>query len=253
MNRLCYLAALLAAPILLLSSCIDSREEIWLHPSGGGMAHISVTLPASVITLRGGPDAVASAIDDLLAKHPSIVSVEKNITTAEKRSTIDVSFRFNSALELSSSMSSAASDPKIPAAVRHFMGKTLLYQDGLTLTGERIIDIGKAIPSPLFLPHSQAGHQLQTILHLPLAPTEHNATRVENEGRTLIWDIPLTAAMRAPHIQRIQVRPSTSLLAAISLTTSILLTATLVIWRKRRNRRIPKKSTTHPSTGIPQT
>jgi hypothetical protein len=236
-TRLHHLVALLAAPILLLSSCIDSREEIWLHSSGSGKARITVGLPSSVITLRGGPEAVSALIDELLAVHPSIISVEKQITTVDKRSTIQVSFRFDSAFQLSSSMAKAANDPKIPAPARHFMGRTVFLQDGLAFTGERVIDVGKAIPGSRFLPPTDSNHRLQTILHLPLAPTEHNATRVENNGRTLIWDIPLTTALRAPHIQRIRVRAPAPLVAAISITTSLILLAAILLWRKSRNLR----------------
>lgn len=233
MNRLRPLIALLAAPVLLLSSCIDSREEIWLQRSGGGKARITVSLPSSVVTLRGGPDAVSALIDELLAVHPTITAVEKHITTEDKRATVDVSFRFGSALDLSSTMANAAADPKIPAAVRHIMGRTTLQQDGLALTGERIIDVGKAIPGSSFFASSGTDHRLQTIIHLPLTPTEHNATRVENNGRTLIWDIPLSTALRAPHIQRIRVRAPAPLVAAISITATLMALAALFFWRKR--------------------
>jgi hypothetical protein len=236
-NRLLPRVALLATLALLLPACIDSREEIWLHPSGGGKAHITLSLPSSVVTLRGGPDAVAAFIDDLLAQHPSIVSVDKQISTAGKRTTIDVSFRFDSALQLSSSMAKAADDPNIPAPARHFMGRTLFQQDGLGFTGERVIDVGKAIPGSRFFPDTNTDHRLQTILHLPFAPSEHNATRAKNDGRTLIWDIPLATALRTPHIQRIRVRASTPLVATAGIASSLITAAAILLWRKRRRSR----------------
>jgi hypothetical protein len=243
--------ALLAAPVLLLSSCIDSREEIWLQPSGGGKTRITVSLPSSVITLRGGPGAVSSLIDELLAIHPSITGIEKKITTKDKRTTIDVSFHFDSALELSSSMAKSATDPKIPAAIRHIIGRTTLQQDGLAFTGERIIDVGKAIPGSGFFASSGNDHRLQTIIHLPVTPTEHNATRVENNGRTLIWDIPLSTALRSPHIQRIRVRAPSSIVATISITTALVLLSTIHFWRKRRRLRKAENQPFSPSSSTP--
>ena len=238
MNRFLILTAL-AAAALLLSSCIDSREEIWLNPSGSGKARITLSVPSSAIILRGGPDAVSSSIDEILAKHPSIVSVDKNIITQDNRSTIDVTFRFNSALDLSASMAKAMEDPKIPAPARYFMGKTSFRQDGLTFTGERLIDAGKAVPGSRFLPPADANFRLQTILHLPFTPSEHNATRTANNGRTLIWDIPLATALRSPHIQRIQVRATTPLILAIATTSALILIISLLLWRRRiRSRKI---------------
>lgn len=236
MNHLRPLLILLAAPILLLSSCIDSREEVWLYPSGGGKARITVSLPSSAITLRGGTDAVARDIDEFLAKHPSIASTEKHITTQDNRTTIDVSLHFNSALDLSSSMAKSITDTKIPSPVRHFIGKTSILQDGLAFTGERMIDVGKAIPGSRLLPSTGNNYRLKTILHLPFAPTEHNATRTENKGRSLIWDIPLATAMRAPHIQRIRVQPPAPLIAGFGIGASLIILTLLLLWRKRRRR-----------------
>lgn len=229
----------MVAPLLLLTSCIDSREEIWLNPSGSGKVRITVSVPSSAIALRGGSDAITTSIDTLLSRHPGVSSVHKEITTADNRSTIDVSFEFDSALKLSSSMAESADDPDIPAPLRHFMGRTTLRQDGLGITGERVIHIEKAIPGSGLLASATTGNRLQTILHLPLAASEHNATRVENGGNTLIWDIPLATAMRSAHIQRVQVRAPKPLLAGIIITAAVFVGAAILLWRSRRRLRKP--------------
>lgn len=239
MNRFFHTASLIIAPLLLLTSCIDSKEEIWLNPSGSGKAHITVSIPSSAITLRGGPDAVSATIDSLLSRHPGISSIHKQITNTDNRSTIEVSFEFDSALRLSTSMAESADDPDIPAPLRHFMGRTTLQQDGLGLTGERVIHIEKAIPGSGLLASATSGRQLQTILHLPIAATEHNATRVENSGKTLIWDIPLSTAMRSAHIQRVQVRAPKPLLAAMIIAAGVIVAAAFLFWRNRSRLRKP--------------
>lgn len=237
MKHLLRLLALTAAPVLALVSCIDSREEIWIHPSGSGHALITVSLPTSAITLRGGPDAVSTWIDKLLSVHPSITAVDKNIITEDNRTIMAVSLHFDSILDLSSTMAKSATDSKIPAPVRYIMGRIVIQQDGLGFTGERIVDASKAIPGAGFLASSAKDHQLLTIIHLPFTPTEHNATRVENKGRTLIWDIPLSAALRTPHIQRIRVRAPATLVATITIATAIVLFSATLFWRKRKRLR----------------
>jgi hypothetical protein len=63
----------------------------------------------------------------------------------------------------------------------------------------RTLSPSKALPGWALLPASPLdGHHLVYIIHLPAAATDSNATRVSDAGRTLVWDMPLAMALKAP-------------------------------------------------------
>lgn len=226
------LPALLAA--FLCASCVDSREEIWLDPTGSGRAKITVTLPTSIITLRGGPDALRTMIGQLFSPIATVSDLRQDFSTLGSDSIIELSFRFASALSLLEELEKSTQNEKIPPALRHILGHARFQTKGLSFIAERRIDVPKAIPAARFLPASHTDHRFVTILHLPIKATTHNATRTEDHGKTLIWEMPLSSALQAPHIQRVVIRPPIRLI--ILLCSCLLLTATLTIWLVRKRR-----------------
>ena len=83
------------------------------------------------------------------------------------------------------------------------------------------------------MPGSQfAGRSLTYIIHLPEAVTESNATRVENAGRTLVWDFPLATAIQAPVTLHFKANIPIPRWAVASVAATVLLLAYFVIrWK----------------------
>ena len=189
---------LAAVTATALASCIDSREEVWIDRDGGGRAHIRVEIPTAATRLHGGETGVRKLIDSFLAEAPDIRPTSVAVTTTGDRTVVDVAMEFESALKASEAAGGDAID-HLPPAARHLTGEVETRLRGLTLDFDRVISPGEAIPGVPWLPKSQLqGHRLEYIIHLPAAAKSSNATRTENGGRTLVWDIPLEKAVKAP-------------------------------------------------------
>ena len=189
--------SLLAGISLLLVSCIDSREEFWIEADGGGRANIHCTIPAAAALIYGGEDGIRKLIDGFFESTPSIKRPRHQIVTENGRIKAMVEFGFDSALDLMETSHSESLD-RLPAAASYFFGETHANLKGRTLEIIRTVSPGKALPGAALMPASQLEGRLVTIMHLPAAASESNATRTENTGRTLVWETSLADAVKAP-------------------------------------------------------
>ena len=186
------------ATACLLVSCIDGREEVWLNADGSGRADITYSLPAAAARFQGGEKGVKKMVGDFLSQTPALKNPTYEVTTIDGRLTIHVQASFDSALDLKD-ISKGESMELLPSSATGLTGSTLVAVSGRTVDFSRTISAGDALPGSSFMPASQFdGHRLTYIMHLPLAAMESNATRTENEGRTLVWDFPLAQAIKGP-------------------------------------------------------
>lgn len=199
MNRFTRIAAALAALICMaLSSCLDTREEIWVRADGSGAARINVSVPAAAASVHGGGDGVKKLIGDFIAATPSIASHVLETREEGGMLFVDLTITFANAMELVEEISGPAQG-KLPAAGAGLIGRSEITFEGLDVSFTRILDLPKAIPGAAFIPSYQLeGHSVTTIIHLPKAASAHNATSTEDKGRTLIWETPLAEALSAP-------------------------------------------------------
>lgn len=199
MTRLQNLSACFAVlGSLSLASCIDGREEIWLHANGSGRAEVSYTLPAVAASFQGGEDGIRHLITGFLKDNPAISSSSLEVTTVGDQLRVHVRASFDSALKLKE-LSQGDALGKLPSSAKFMAGEVNVQLSGLSADFSRTITPGKAIPGALFIPKSQTkGRSLTYIIHLPKPATESNATCVQDAGRTLIWEHPLADAIRNP-------------------------------------------------------
>lgn len=189
---------LVLAVAALLTSCLDSHEEYWLEADGSGRAEISYDLPATIARIHGGESGIREMVAGFLKGTPAIKSSECEVVTTEDRTRVKLRLNFDSAKDLVK-VATSPSLQDLPSAASHLAGNVKAEIHGKTLDFSRTVSPGKALPGSAFLPASQFnGHHLVYIIHLPAAANESNATRVENSGRTLIWNIPLEQAVKAP-------------------------------------------------------
>ncbi|MFZ9937431.1 MAG: hypothetical protein ACO3JG_10300 [Luteolibacter sp.] len=187
------------AAAVLSSSCVDSHEEYWIDARGGGRGEMSFTLPAAALRLHGGEAGVERMIDSFLEKIPGIEPTRHGVTVNGERAEVAVAFRFNSALDLADFADNPAVR-ELPSAVTHLTGQMDVSLRGRELSYTRRSDPGRAIPGVSLLPASRLDGRLVTIIHLPSPAKASNAARLENDGRTLVWDTPLADAVKSPQV-----------------------------------------------------
>lgn len=182
----------------LLTSCLDCREEVWLNTDGSGRVDISYTLPAAAAKFQGGETGIRKILGKLLADTKEIHSSSYEVTTVKDRLTVRVKASFDSALDLKDASSSRPMQ-QLPSPAANLSGKVEAKFNGRHIDLKRTISPGAALPGSRFMPASNfSDHRLVYIIHLPLAAKESNATHVENQGKTLIWDFPLDQAIQKP-------------------------------------------------------
>lgn len=182
----------------LLVSCIDGREEVWLNADGSGRSDVTYSIPALAANFHGGENGVRKMLAEFLGKTPALKNPTCEVTSTDERMTIRVQASFDSALELKD-ISKCESVGKMPSSATCLIGSTCVSLNGRTVDFSRTIDAGSALPGSSFMPVTQfEGHRLSYIIHLPQAAMESNATRIDNGGRTLVWDFPLAQAITGP-------------------------------------------------------
>lgn len=225
---------------LLIVSCIDCKEELWVNPDGSGAAEATYDLPSSAVLLGGGEAKIRATIATLLSENPGLHQEALDIVSTRGRTRIHLRLRFESALKLVD-LSKPESTGSLPATAQQLAGTFDFRLSGREFELNRTIEANKAFAGGLFMPRREIeGRRLLYILHLPQPPVESNATRTENNGSTLIWDYSLEEALKRPVTTRVKARipiPWWVPFSAILLLGGL---ATLVIrWRSRRRMSIP--------------
>lgn len=225
---------LVLVAVASLASCIDGREEIWLAADGSGRADVCYSFPASAAKLQGGADGVERIVDGFLKNTPALASSSYEVTTDAERVKVRIRASFKSALDLRD-VTAGDSAGKLPSSAGNLAGKVKLALQGMSMDFCRTISPGSALPGCSFMPASQfANRQLTYIIHLPEAATDSNATRIDDAGRTLIWEFPLAQAILSPVTTRFKVPiPIPSWLVATS-AAAVLIIAFLGIQKLRR-------------------
>jgi hypothetical protein len=235
------LRLLIIAIAACLSSCIDSREEYWLEADGSGRAEITYHLPAAAAAVHGGESGLREMIAGFLKETPEFTNSACEVVIEEMRVRIKINIAFDSALALRD-IGNGASMKTLPAAATHLAGEVTAGLHGRTLEYIRKISASKALPGAAFLSAAQLeGYRMTYIMHLPSVPMESNATRVENAGRTLVWDIPLSQALKSPVVTRfkMQIPIPWHLVATIAVPLSGVACATVLLRRRKQRNRFP--------------
>lgn len=235
-----FVRMLLLGVVSLLVSCIDGHEELWLNADGSGRADVSYTLPAIAARFQGGEVGVKKLLDKFLNDAKGLTSSSHEVVTEGDRLKIRVTASFKSVLEL---RKISKSDPlkKLPSSANGLTGVVKLSREGRTLDCSRTISAGTALPGSSLLPASQfKDRRLTYILHLPNAPIESNATRTEDDGRTLIWDYPLATAVKAPFTTRFKVKVPIPTWMFVSAGGAVLPAVLMGFLFFRRRRRAPR-------------
>ena len=185
---------------LLLSSCIDVREEYWIHADGSARAELSYEIPSSAARSAGGSLGLQQKIDQLLRERKEIHRFSTQLNTEGDRTRILIHAEINNLRDLQD-LAKNESLANVPMNFKHLAGEVSADIQGLSILIKRRISVPDALPALLYTPKEQLqDHRMVYILPLPQAAISSNATDRWNDGKSLIWEIPLTQAIRKPFI-----------------------------------------------------
>ena len=225
---------------LLLSSCFDIREEVWVHADGSGRAELNYTLPESALLLAGGTSGIEARVRTLVATQPEIRLDAVDVSTGNDEAKIVVKLSTDSMLSLIDLQESEAFQ-QMPDAASNIAGTVVLKLKGLDIDFTRTVKVREALglASLAIGGEERAKRSLEYIIHLPKAAKESNATTVADGGKTLVWKATLGEALRKPVVTRF--RASMPIPWFVHLAAGLLLLGivalVLRVRRKRRQRR----------------
>ena len=224
---------------LLLASCFDLREEIWVHDDGSGRMRFDYAFPSEALLVVGGSEGIESDIRRLFDAEPDLRLDELAIEPSGTDTRLRLIASTDSMLSLMDLKESEAFQ-SLPRASGDLAGSFEVKLRGLSLDARRTVDFQRALGlAALAIGQEQRERrQVTYILHLPEPALEHNASHTENDGRTLVWQHTLGEALAHPVVTEFRTRlplpwwvwPLLALLVALP-------TVLLLRWRKRRDAR----------------
>jgi len=244
---------------LLLTSCIDGKEEITIHKDGSGSVKINYTIPKQALAEKDA-NTLQEFLLEIQKRNPSVQLKTFEIKTRPRAlfgptmQTLNIQLDFDSTYKLSeiyeaelarlqSQDSSTKPDPKLTSLVaksKAILGTIDIQLNGLTLDFNRTIDL-----EPLFEGRLKNGNifgnsKFHYIINLPIPAGENNATTTTNEGKTLQWTIGLKESFGKPIRMKSKIPAPiwfkiTIILVPLTIITIIILSIR-AITRKRRKK-----------------
>ncbi|MBC7980356.1 MAG: hypothetical protein H7Y36_07310 [Armatimonadetes bacterium] len=233
-----YLSRLLILPgIFCLTSCFDTREELWLNADSSGSIRIQASVPAAAAKLYGGEAGVKKIIKRNVTAISAFTSHSLKTKLESDQLHIDLTLTFSNALDLIEATSPPAT-LNLPPGAGEFLGTTEINFSGLTLGFQRKVNLPQAFPLARLIPSKQlTGRTLTTIIHLPGPATSHNATFTADGNRTLIWVTPLATALEKPMLTAFTMPLPIPWILVSSVTLLLVLLCAMLIYYIRRRKR----------------
>ena len=194
--------ACLIIGVLLLNSCLDVREEFWIHKDGSAEAEITCHMPRTASIPLGGPEGIKTMAEKLLAQEDSIDSYETQVTEEGKRLTLKVRCAVDELMDFDKVRQSIQRREDLHPAVRKMVGEFNISIEGLSgISVSRRVSPGEAVPALSWLPKNQTeGHSFVKIMHFPQPIKKHNAHECWDDGCTLMWESSLASAIETPMV-----------------------------------------------------
>lgn len=237
MRSLLFLLCTLAC--LLLNSCFDVREEIWIKADGSGRAELEYVVPSGTFGLVGGESGLREKVQELIDSEPDLHLEELTITSHAGDTTITLKASTDSMVSLIG-MQENEIIKTLPESALGFGGEFDVKLEGLAVSFDRRIDLQKALglASLAISGNQRRQRNLNYTIHLPNKPKTHNATGTGDNGRTLIWEYTLGEALSKPISTNFLVKIPLPwwAYAGAALIAALIIFGGIKAWRRLRTR-----------------
>jgi hypothetical protein len=187
------LLSLLCLPALILTSCVEGEEEVWINPDASGrfMAHYEI--PSIALSQMSNPDDMIRALRMIDEKEEGIEITKLSFEKKGSKAILHLKATFKDVrklLEISDRnedffAKEAKADPEQMDAIAGVINFGL---DGLTPTFTRSVSLDGLFPAMISeRPKMLGPSNFKYTIHLPAEVKTHNAHSVSEDGRTVSW------------------------------------------------------------------
>jgi hypothetical protein len=228
---------------LLLTACFDIREELWVHRDGSGRAELTYVVPRSAVMLAGGTEELETRLRELMATQPKLKLEALQVSEGETGVTIAATVTTESMLSLMD-LKKSGDMRTLPGSAVDIAGDFDVRMVGLDIDFSRTIRVKEALGLGAFgvSAEDKKNRKLAYILHLPKKPLSSNALAIEDDGKTLRWELTLGEAMQKPLVTSFRARMPVPVAvwygAALILVALTILLWKIWKWRRRSAERM---------------
>ncbi|MDP7307121.1 MAG: hypothetical protein QF405_05710 [Roseibacillus sp.] len=232
---------------LLLVSCIEGEEEIWLEPDGSGRIEATYKMPTVVAQKIGEPDELVEILKKAAARDPHIELTSVSHQTRRGGVTLRFSGTFDDLRKLATFPERQLRDPAEPdkrVKAEVLFGETHLDISWRGISYDRKVDIGwllkssPAAKSIMKVPALLGDSSFHYTLNLPTSTRQSNATTQSQDGHKLEWLFPLKDHVQEPmHLTAEGDLPLPGSLWLIPFAVLVLL---FLIQNRRARKKLPR-------------
>ena len=222
----------------LACSCVDVREEFWIHEDGSAEAEITCQMPRAATFALGGPERTEAYLEELLSKEDCIDSYEIRLSEQDERVTLKVHCTADRLASFDQMRQTIENREDLNPAIRKMVGDFDIGLEGLAYVSiKRRVAPGEAVPALRWLPKAKmANHRIVKIIHFPQPVTDHNAHETWDKGHTLMWESSLASAIQTPLVYQFVMPlpiPWAWIAAAVLSLVAVIVCGVLLIKKRR--------------------
>lgn len=192
----------LTSAMLLLSSCIDGEEDVYIEADGSARVKAVYRVPGVLFSAEDAEE-LKKNISEEIAEQEHLRLVTNRVDKKHGSRIITVEIETDDILALEGVLEEhipGVNESKADKMLHALLGSITVRLDGLTADLSRDVELTPLLDeylgknSPTILGESQFRYNI----HLPVAVESSNAHTVENGGRTLRWVYQLSECREKP-------------------------------------------------------
>ena len=189
---------------LLLASCIEGEEELWLERDGSGRLEATYKMPPLVMRSFGGPEELVKTLKEASARDQHVNLTHVSHRSEKGQVILEFSGTFDDLHKLCTFPQRQLRDPDEPdkpTKAEALFGETDFDISIRGISYHRTIDISSVLPKLISsAPHRLKDSSFHYILNLPMPASETNAPTLSSAEHKLEWTFLLRDYVNEPMI-----------------------------------------------------
>jgi hypothetical protein len=203
--------SLMAMLLLLLNSCIDGEEEIFVHADGSASMKVKYQVPGIIFSAEDADELVAIVAEEI-GGNDALRLITNRVDTEKGVRVIHIEVETDSVMELDGmfddvSPQGGVERSKTDKLWRCLLGTMDVKVEGLSAGITRKVDLEPLLNEYLGAKSASllGESEFRYAIHLPETVEQSNAHEVTAGGRTLKWRYKLSECKKKPIVMDLQV------------------------------------------------